>query len=80
MGNKRFIKASEYSQWEYCPRQWYLHKTKGRKSNTEASRRGIAYHNNMSQGVKSVQHEQSNFIATLVIGGIIVCILFFSLR
>jgi hypothetical protein len=79
MKNKRFTKASEYSQWEYCPRQWYMSKTRGRKINTEASRRGVVYHNQMSQGVKSVQHDQSKFLAALVIGGI-ACILLYWLR
>jgi CRISPR/Cas system-associated exonuclease Cas4 (RecB family) len=76
---KRFIKASEFGQWEYCPRQWYLSKTMGKRISSEASRRGVAYHNSKSEGVKSIQHDQTKFIYALVIGGIL-CIYFFLLH
>jgi hypothetical protein len=75
MREKRFIKASEFAQWEYCPRQWYLNKTGGMRFNREASRRGVAYHNAQSEGVKSVQQGQTKLVVALVIGGII-CLFF----
>jgi hypothetical protein len=73
---KRFTKASEFAQWEYCPRQWYFSKTLGNRMNSEASRRGVAYYNAKSEGVKSIQQGQAKFIIALAIGGI-VCIFFF---
>ena len=77
MKKKKFIKASEFGQWEYCPRKWYLSKTMGMWFDRDASKRGVAYHNAKSEGVKSIQREQTKLIATaLVIGGI-VCIFFF---
>jgi len=80
MKKKETIKASEFSTWEYCPRQWYLSKTIGRRINNSSSRRGVELHNIQSKAVKTVQNEQSRFITatTLTIGGII-CILFFLL-
>jgi hypothetical protein len=81
MKNKKTIKASEFSMWEYCPRQWYLHKTIGRRINDSFSRKGLESHNIQSQAVKAVQKEQSTFITatTVTIGGIICLYLFFWL-
>jgi hypothetical protein len=75
MQNKRFTKASELGQWEYCPRQWYLSKTRGVRINSDACRKGVAFHYAKSKGVKSVQQNQTMFITALVIGGII-CLFF----
>ncbi|HUL01016.1 MAG TPA: hypothetical protein VLX29_09185 [Nitrospirota bacterium] len=76
MKTKRFIKASEFGQWEYCPRQWYLSKTMGMRINSDAIRRGIVYHNAKAERVKSVQRNQTKLIAASAIGGII-CIFCF---
>jgi hypothetical protein len=75
MKKKRFIKASEFGQWEYCPMQWYLGKTTYRRINSEACKKGIAYHCAKSEGVKSVQNDQKKLVTALIIGGII-CIFF----
>ncbi len=73
--NKRFIKSSEFGQWEHCPRQWYLNKTKGMRIKSGDCRKGVAYHKSKAEGVKSVQRDQAKLLTALAIGGII-CLFF----
>ncbi len=74
--NNPFIRSSEIKQWDYCPRQWYLLRTTGRKINTQAAKRGLEYHQKEAKGVKAVQKTQSLLITSILTGGII-CLLWF---
>jgi hypothetical protein len=77
--NKTFISSNEFKRWAFCPKQWYLLRTRKINTGNSATRRGVDYHKRMSHGVKAVQRAQSNFKTTLLIGGI-ACILYFWLR
>jgi len=70
------IRASEIRQWCFCPRQWYLFRTTGRKVMTAASMRGIDFHLKESHKVEAVQRTQWFFTATLIMGGV-ACIIWF---
>jgi hypothetical protein len=63
------IRASELSQWCFCPRQWYLFRTTGRKVMTPSSKRGIDFHVKESQKVEAVKSTQWVFATILIIGG-----------
>ncbi len=77
--NDLFIRSSEIKQWDYCPRQWYLLRTTGRKINSQAAKRGLEYHNRQAKGVKAVQKTQSFLIKSILTGGII-CLFWFLSR
>ena len=75
MKNKPNINASELKQWDFCPRQWYFLRTKGRRgrqqiSSTEPSRRGQEFHQQKSGPVKKAQKTQSAISKFMTIGGI----------
>ena len=77
--HNKCIKSSEFAQWEYCPRQWYLAKTLGRRFNSGPSRKGMEMHEDQSHAVKNVQSAQTTFVkTTFAIGGVL-CILFYLL-
>ena len=72
---KQKINSNEYRQWDYCPRQWYLRQTLGRRNgNNSARRRGMKYHQNMAHGIKSVQIAQSRFRTAAIITGGVICL------
>ncbi len=76
---KPFRNSSEFKQWDYCPRQWYLRRTLGKKHGTSAAaRRGIDHHQKISKGVKEVQFAQGLFKAALIAGGVICLLLLVS--
>lgn len=77
MKKERLTRASEYGLWEYCPRKWYLMRTKGYRPdrNCQAIKRGLAFHNAKSEEVKSVQRAEGWVYAILIIIGGLICIL-----
>ncbi len=74
--HKKFISSSEFGQWAFCPRQWYLMKMRRKRINTSPIRRGNEFHMNMSHGIKAAQKAQSRF-KTFCILGVIVCIFWY---
>jgi hypothetical protein len=70
------IGASEFNQWNYCPKKWYLERTTGIKPRTPEIRKGEEFHNMRGKGVMKVQKTQSALIATIIIGGL-TCLFFF---
>lgn len=69
MKNKRYIAASEFKQWAFCPRHWYLLRTTGKRANSSNARRGTLYHNAKAEGVKKVQKTQA-VLLWVILGGI----------
>ena len=78
MKRSKNINASEIRQWCFCPRQWYLLRTTGRKVVTFATKRGVDFHLKESRKVEAVKRMQLALGTTLIIGGIVCCILFLS--
>lgn len=78
MSRLKNIRASEIRQWCFCPRQWYLLRTTGRRVVTAATKRGVDFHLKESRKVEAVQKMQLAFVAYLIIGGIVCCILLLS--
>ncbi len=76
---KRKTNSNEYRQWDYCPRQWYLFKTTGRKIRCQASKRGLEFHHRQAQSVQAVQNTQS-FLMKIIITGGIVCLFWLLLQ
>ncbi len=74
MTKKANISAGEIRQWCYCPRQWYLLRTGGRRLMTPASRQGVAYHQKEAVKVKAVVRSQSALVTILILGGAACCI------
>ena len=72
------IRSSEMRSWSYCPRQWYLRRTTGRKISCQASKRGLEFHNKQAQHVRAVRNTQSILTKTLMIGGIVCLFLLLS--
>ena len=76
MKNKPNINASELKQWDFCPKQWYLLRTGGRRRiqqqlcSNQASRRGQEFHQKKSGPVKQAQKTQSVISNFLTIGGL----------
>ena len=78
--NKRNANSNEFRQWDYCPRQWYLKKTLGKRCGNSAIRKGVEFHRNMSKGVKSLQTAQRVFKAAAVITGGVICLFLLASR
>lgn len=73
------IGASEIKQWDFCPMQWWLIRN-GAKSDSAATRRGVAYHDERGKAVKAITVRQ-NILKYAWIGvAICCCFLFFYLR
>ena len=68
--DKYFIGASEFNQWNYCPRKWYLERTTGIRIDTPEIRKGKEFHNMRGKDARQVQKTQSALIAAITIGGI----------
>ena len=68
--NKPNINASEIKRWDYCPRQWYLQRTGGRKiKQSNAAQRGVVYHQQQAEPVRKAQKTQSCITKYAAIGG-----------
>ena len=67
--NKPNINANEIKQWDFCPRQWYLIRTKGRTWNDQPARRGQEFHQQHAVPVKQIQKTQSFISKIVTIGG-----------
>lgn len=80
MKNNRNRNSNEFRQWDYCPRQWYLNKTQGKRRGNSATRKGMDFHRNMSKGVKSVQTAQRVFKTAAIITGGVICIFLLASR
>lgn len=79
MKNNTNIRASEIKQWAFCPRQWYLQRTTGRRScGGPAARKGEEFHRNKARGVQEVRKAQSALTKALMIGGIVCLLWLFS--
>jgi hypothetical protein len=78
MKDKRYIGSSEFKQWAFCPRHWYLLRTTGKRAQGSSAQRGVDYHTRKSREVISVKKTQSAFIAAVILGGIVCLILLLS--
>jgi hypothetical protein len=73
MNNSPYIGSSEFKQWVFCPRHWYLLRTTGKRAQgpqIPTVRRGVEYHTAKSREVINVQKKQSAFVTAAVLGGI----------
>ncbi len=77
MKKSTYIKASEMQPWCFCPKQWYLIRTAGMKLDNPAIRAGKAYHVREAKAVRKVQRTQMAVVKFALIGGGIVCLLWF---
>ncbi len=79
MKNSGAIRSSELAQWCFCPRQWYLFRTTGKKPEGRAVTRGLIYHKGKAGNIQSIQRMQRALVMTAALGGI-ACLarLFFS--
>ncbi len=69
--NKPNINASEIKRWDYCPRQWYLQRTRGKRIvQNNASKRGLVYHQQQAGPVRQAQKTQSCIRKYAIIGGV----------
>ena len=70
MRNGVKIRSNEIRQYCFCPRQWYLFRTTGKRVVCAASRRGEEFHKKAAQPIKAIQRTQSFMVALIIIGGI----------
>jgi len=70
MNNSPYIGSSEFKQWAFCPRHWYLLRTTGKRASGPAVRRGVEFHTRKSKEVINVQKKQSAFVTAVILGGI----------
>lgn len=63
------IRAGEIRQWCFCPKQWYLIRTRGIRKTTPAGKRGIEHHKRESRKVEAVQRIQMRIKTMIFAGG-----------
>ena len=77
MKKGNYIRASEMQSWSFCPKQWYLCRTTGKKPDSPAIQKGKAYHVQESKSVRNVQRTQKSIVKYALIGGAIACLLWY---
>ena len=76
MKKQKDISPTWIRQWCFCPRQWFLFRTTGRKVDvTPESKRGVEFHLNESRKVEAVRRTQTALKVTILAGGVL-CMLF----
>ena len=69
MQKQKDIPPSWIRQWCFCPRQWFLFRTTGRKVETADSRRGMEFHERESRKVEAMRRTQKALKITVYAGG-----------
>jgi hypothetical protein len=73
------IKSSELKQWSFCPREWFLLRTRRIKINNIHTKRGLEFHNKQAKGIRSIKRTQNQLVFLLATGGAL-CLLLLLLR
>jgi hypothetical protein len=69
------ISSHEIKQWAFCPRQWYLLRTTGRRVDNAFIRKGSSFHHAKARQIRKIKIMQ-NILVSLVVIGAALCLFF----
>ncbi len=69
------ISSHEIKQYAFCPRQWYLLRTTGRRVNDAFIREGAAFHHEKARQIRRIKTTQDVLVFLCAVG-IVLCLFF----